>query len=207
MNQNSFPVVVLASRNLKKIGEIRGLLEPVGILLQSVQEFPGVEDVVEDGDSFQANAEKKAIETALAVGHWTIGEDSGLRVDALHGAPGIYSARYSGPGATDETNNAKLVAELAGLPVEKRGGDYVCHVAVADPIGKVRLNIEATCRGRMTEEPRGTNGFGYDPYFELREYRRTFGELGAVVKQQLSHRARAFERLLPQLLKILSGQS
>ncbi|QDT31027.1 RdgB/HAM1 family non-canonical purine NTP pyrophosphatase [Thalassoglobus polymorphus] len=202
--QNSFPTVVLASRNQKKIGEIRELLAPYGIPLISVEEFEGVEDVVEDGDTFQANAEKKASQTALAVGHWAIGEDSGLCVDALKGAPGIYSARYSGPGATDEKNNAKLIDELAGLPSEKRGGKYVCHVAVADPEGNVQLNIEATCRGRIADSARGTNGFGYDPYFEMREYRKTFGELGSVVKQQISHRARAFDRLIPQLLRTLS---
>ncbi len=202
--QNSFPTVVLASRNQKKIGEIRELLAPHGIPLISVEEFENVEDVVEDGDTFQANAEKKATQTARAVGHWAIGEDSGLCVDALKGAPGIYSARYSGPGATDEKNNAKLIEELAGLPSEKRGGKYVCHVAVADPEGNVQLNIEATCQGRIADSARGTNGFGYDPYFEMREYRKTFGELGSVVKQQISHRARAFDRLIPQLLRTLS---
>lgn len=198
-----FPTVVLASRNRKKSGEIRALLEPYGIPLVSVAEFPAVPDVVEDGDSFQANAEKKARETALATRHWAIGEDSGLRVEALNGAPGIYSARYSGDGATDDANNAKLVAELKDVPNGKRGAGYVCHVAVADPTGQIRLNVEATCRGRITHEPRGTNGFGYDPYFLIREYHRTFGELSPLVKQQLSHRARAFGRLIPQLLKEL----
>lgn len=207
MNSQNYETVVLASRNKKKIGEIRELLAPFGIPLKSVSDFPGVEDVIEDGDSFQANAEKKASQTAVAVNHWTIGEDSGLRVDALDGAPGIYSARYSGEEATDDKNNAKLMKELAGVPESKRTGEYVCHVAVADPTGAIRLNIEATCRGRMTTEPRGLNGFGYDPYFEIIEYRKTFGELGSIVKQNISHRARAFDRLLRQLLMILQSKS
>lgn len=203
-SKSAFPAVVLASRNQKKIAEMRALLEPHGIPLHSADEFAGLEDVVEDGDSFQANAEKKAAETARTVQHWAIGEDSGLCVDALDGAPGIYSARYSGPGATDASNNARLIESLANVPAEKRGGKYVCHVAVADPTGTIRLNIEATCRGQITNQPRGTHGFGYDPYFLIPEYQKTFGEFGPIVKQQISHRARAFSRLLPQLLQVLA---
>ncbi len=203
----SFPTVVLASRNLKKSGEIRALLEPHGIPLVSVAQFPQATDVIEDGDSFQANAEKKATQTARETGHWAIGEDSGLQVDALQGAPGIYSARYGGDGATDEANNAKLIRELQDVPEERRGAGYVCHVALADPTGAIRLNVQATCRGRITREPHGMNGFGYDPYFLIREYHRTFGELSPLVKRQLSHRARAFGRLIPALLKTLSEGS
>lgn len=206
-SKSAFPPVVLASRNQKKIAEMRALLEPHGISLRSADEFAGLADVVEDGDSFQANAEKKAAETARAVQHWAIGEDSGLCVDALDGAPGIYSARYSGPGATDASNNARLIESLANVPAEQRGGKYVCHVAVADPTGTIRLNIEATCRGEITHQPRGTHGFGYDPYFLIREYQKTFGEFGPIVKQQISHRARAFSRLLPQLLQVLAQDS
>lgn len=201
---DSQPTVVLASRNQKKIAEIRALLEPYRIPLLSVAEFENVADVIEDGDSFQANAEKKAAQVACATEHWAIGEDSGLCVDALKGAPGIYSARYSGEGATDETNNAKLITELDGVPLEKRSAHYVCHVALADPTGRIRLNVEATCSGRIIDQPRGDNGFGYDPYFLIPEYRKTFGELSPLVKQQLSHRARAFGRLLPQLLRTLN---
>ncbi|WP_437204793.1 RdgB/HAM1 family non-canonical purine NTP pyrophosphatase [Planctomicrobium sp. SH664] len=199
-----YPTVVLASRNQKKSAEIRELLAPYGIPLRSVADFPNTEDVVEDGASFRENAEKKARETALVTGYWALGEDSGLCVDALKGAPGIYSARFSGPGATDAANNEKLLQELADVPDDRRGAHYVCHIAVSDPDGVIQLNVEATCQGRIAREPRGQNGFGYDPYFLIREYHRTFGELGSVVKQHLSHRARAFERLIPQLLKTLS---
>lgn len=205
MSSAKYPTVVLASRNQKKIGEIRELMAPFGIPLKSVSEFAGVDDVIEDGDSFQENAEKKAVETALAVGHWAIGEDSGLRVDALDGAPGIYSARFSGEGATDESNNTLLIEKLKNVPLEKRGAEYVCHVAVADAKGVVQLNVEATCRGRIISEAKGSNGFGYDPYFQIREYRKTFGEFNPIVKQQISHRAKAFERLILRLLKVLSA--
>jgi len=199
---NQFPLLVLASRNLKKSGEIRDLLAPHGFALKSVAEFPGVADVVEDGVTFGENAAKKAREVAVATGEWAIGEDSGLRVDALDGAPGVYSARYSGEGATDERNNLKLQEALKGVPDARRGAGYVCHVAVADPSGKVHLSFEDTCRGRIISEPRGTNGFGYDPYFLVREYHQTFGELSPIVKRYLSHRARAFRRLIPELKKL-----
>ena len=196
------PLLVLASRNLKKSAEIRDLLVPVGFPLKSVAEFPGVADVVEDGSTFAENAAKKAREVAAATRHWAIGEDSGLRVDALHGAPGVYSARYSGEGATDEKNNLKLQEALRGVPEDKRGAGYVCHVALADPEGKIHLSFEDTCRGRITAEPRGENGFGYDPYFLVREYHQSFGELSPLVKRYLSHRARAFRRLIPELVKL-----
>lgn len=196
------PLVVLASRNRKKIGEMADLLLPWGIRLQGVLDFPDVAEVVEDGQTFAENAAKKAREVALATGHWAIGEDSGLMVDALGGAPGIYSARYSDPGATDERNNLKLQVELAGVPVEKRGGGYVCSVALANPQGQILAASEDTCRGILIHEPRGSHGFGYDPYFLIAEYHQTFGELGSIVKQQISHRARAFTRFIPQLVRV-----
>jgi XTP/dITP diphosphohydrolase len=202
----SYPEFVLASRNKKKCGEIRDLLAPHGFVLRSVTEFPHVGEVVEDGTTFAENAAKKACETAGATGLWSIGEDSGLRVDALNGAPGVYSARYSDPGATDERNNAKLLHELAAVPTEERGAGYVCHVAVSDPAGNIRLSFEDTCRGRIIREPRGTNGFGYDPYFLIREYHQTFGELSSLVKRELSHRARAFQRLIPKLKALFAAE-
>ena len=200
-----FPPVVLASRNPKKSEEIRALLGPHGIEVLSVADFPDVPDVIEDGETFADNAAKKACEVAAQLHHWAIGEDSGLCVDALGGAPGVYSARYSGPSATDESNNEKLLVDLANVPPERRGAKYVCHIAVADPQGELALHVEATCRGQITQVPRGANGFGYDPYFLIPEYHQTFGELSPLVKRQLSHRARAFRRLIPDLLKTLTA--
>jgi XTP/dITP diphosphohydrolase len=197
--------LIVATRNQKKSGEIRDLLAPYQIEVVGVSEFPGVPEVVEDGSTFAENAAKKASETARRLSLWALGEDSGLEVAALAGAPGIYSARFSGEGATDESNNAKLIAELSDVPDERRGARYVCNVALADPSGAVKLQVEAYCRGRITHEARGTNGFGYDPYFLIREYHRTFGELSPSVKRRLSHRGRAFERLIPPLVRLLQA--
>ena len=193
------PTLVLASQNAKKIQEMEALLLPLGLAVRSVAEFPEAGEVEEDGQSFAENAAKKATEIARTVGLWTIGEDSGLCVDALNGAPGIYSARFSGPDATDDRNNQKLMVELQNVPDAKRTGFYVCHVALSDPSGQVRIAVERTCRGRLIREPRGENGFGYDPYFLLPEYHRTFGELPSAVKKSLSHRARAFQEFKSQL--------
>ena len=198
-------LLVIASRNSKKVGEIAGLLAPFEITVRSVGEFEGVAEVVEDGATFGENAALKATQTAVALGQWTLGEDSGLCVDALDGGPGIRSARFSGEGASDLENNELLIESLADVPEAKRGAEYVCHVAVSDPEGVVRLSVEATCRGRIVDDVRGENGFGYDPHFLLPEYHRTFGCMSPVVKRYLSHRARAFSRLIPGLVGVLSG--
>ncbi|WP_237229206.1 RdgB/HAM1 family non-canonical purine NTP pyrophosphatase [Rubinisphaera sp. JC750] len=202
---SQLPLVILASRNAKKAAEIQTQLADTGIQIRCMAEFPNAPEVVEDGDSFAANAAKKASQTAKALGHWAIGEDSGICVDALDGAPGIYSARFSGEDATDEKNNALLQEKLSNVPDKKRGAHYVCHVALADPSGEIRATAERTCNGRIIRNARGENGFGYDPYFLIPEYDRTFGELPGVVKKSISHRARAFQQFLPQLVAILKS--
>ncbi len=196
------PTIVLGSRNQKKVGEIRELLTTYAIPVIGVDQFPDVPDVIEDGDSFQANAEKKARETALATQHWTLAEDSGLCVDALKGAPGIYSARYAGQHKADDANNQKLLSELANVPLDKRTAYYVCYAVLSDPTGTIRAAAEGRCGGRILAEYHGENGFGYDPLFFVPEYHQTFGELAAVVKRHVSHRAKAFERLLPQIVRL-----
>jgi XTP/dITP diphosphohydrolase len=199
--------LVVASRNRGKLREIADLLAPHGVAVVGIDSFPNVPEVIEDGTSFAENAAKKAREPARQLSEWVLGEDSGLEVDALGGAPGIYSARFSGAGATDESNNAKLMQELEAVPTERRTARYVCNVAVADASGAIRLQLEAACHGRITMDARGTNGFGYDPYFLVPEYHRTFGELAPCVKRHLSHRGRAFERLIPQLVRLLKGDA
>lgn len=191
--------IVLASRNKKKTQEVAELLAPVGFRVISVMEFPGVSEVDEDGQTFAENAAKKATQVAREICQWVIGEDSGLMVDALHGAPGIYSARFSGPDATDEQNNQKLLKELANIPDDRRGAGYVCSVALSNPAGQVVLTAEGTCRGRLLREGSGDGGFGYDPYFLIPEYHQTFGQLSSLVKHRLSHRARAFAQFIPRL--------
>ncbi|MBL4884085.1 MAG: RdgB/HAM1 family non-canonical purine NTP pyrophosphatase [Planctomycetaceae bacterium] len=207
MTPDDFPLLVLASRNAKKAAEIDALLEPHGIRVKSIADFQDASEVIEDGSSFKENASKKASQTAAEIGHWTIGEDSGICVDALGGDPGIYSARFSGEEATDTSNNALLIEKLAGLPAHKRSAHYVCHIALSDPQGMIQLNVQRRCNGRIIEEPRGANGFGYDPYFLIPEYNRTFGELSPVVKKCISHRARAFTEFIPQLLTKLKSLS
>lgn len=194
--------IVLASRNHKKAREVSEILAPAGFMVIPVTDFPDVPEVEEDGLTFAANAAKKASEVARQLNRWVIGEDSGLQVDALGGAPGIYSARYSGAGASDEKNNQKLIADLANVPDEKRGAGYLCSVALSDPNGDIRIACEGTCRGRILNEANGEGGFGYDPYFLIPEYHLTFGQLSAVVKHRLSHRARAFATFVPLLRKI-----
>lgn len=202
---NTRPSIIVASRNRKKVGEILELLAPFGFPVASVGEFPDAPEVDETGATFAENAAKKAREISQHLSVWTIGEDSGLSVDALGGAPGIYSARYSDPGATDERNNEKLQHELAGVPPEKRTAAYTCSIALADPSGEIRLQCEDYCRGRIISEARGSNGFGYDPYFLIPEYHQTFGELASAVKQQISHRARAFHRFIPQVVRLFAN--
>ena len=195
-------ILVLGTTNKDKGRELAELLAPHGLRIQTLGDFADTLDVVEDGDTFAANAGKKAREQARHLKQWVLADDSGLEVDALDGAPGIYSARYSGAEATNESNNAKLLEELGELPRGKRGARYYCHVSLADPKGEIRAESSGICRGIIRAEPAGMNGFGYDPLFEVAEYHRTFGELGGRVKSALSHRARALRAILPQLIAL-----
>jgi len=195
-------LLVLGTHNQKKGVELRQLLEPFGFELKTLADFSNAIEVVEDGDSFEANARLKATQQAVNLGEWVLGEDSGLCVDALDGRPGIFSARFSGPDANDEKNNAFLLEQLTGVPLEKRTAHYVCHMSLSDPKGDVKLDCEDTCCGRILESARGTGGFGYDPLFEIPEYHATFGEMGPSVKAMLSHRSRAMRRFVPELVRV-----
>jgi XTP/dITP diphosphohydrolase len=206
------PALVIATRNPKKAREMQTLLvppwEPDPVLARlevlSLDHLKPVPEVVEDGDSFAANARKKAAQTAQHLGRWVVADDSGLAVDALAGAPGVYSARYAGTHGDDAANNRKLLEALAEVPDEQRGAAFVCALALADPDGSIVAEVEAQCRGRITRELRGTGGFGYDPLFLIPEYHKTFGELSPLVKNQISHRARAFARLRPIVHRLVA---
>jgi XTP/dITP diphosphohydrolase len=198
--------LVIGTHNRKKGAELAELLAPWGFAVVTLDDFPNAIDVVEDGDSFAANAALKAIPQAKHLSRWVLADDSGLEVDALGGAPGIYSARFAGPDATDEANNRRLLADLGNTPLERRTARYVCHVTVADPRGQIRAESHDVCGGRIRFEASGTGGFGYDPLFEVVEYHRTFGELGPHVKRALSHRSRALRAILPKLIAISSSQ-
>ncbi|NLF70331.1 MAG: XTP/dITP diphosphatase [Candidatus Anammoximicrobium sp.] len=196
--------LLLASRNRKKLREIAELLNGLDVTLVSAADFPEAPEVEETGRTFAENAALKAGTVAAATGHWTIADDSGLAVDALDGAPGVYSARYAGEQSNDRQNNEKLLAQLRDVPDERRGAQFVCCLALADPAGAIRLHVEGRCRGQLLHEPRGQNGFGYDPLFWIPEYRKTFAELTLTAKSVLSHRARAFEKLLGRLAGVLA---
>ena len=193
-------VLVLGSRNRKKCREMAELIAPPWepsrslerLDIRSVDDFPGAPEVVEDAGTFAGNARKKASELARALLVWVVADDSGLTVDALGGAPGVFSARFAGEPTDDDANNRKVLEALAATPDDRRGAAFRCTLALADPAGEIRLEAEGACRGQLTREPRGPAGFGYDPLFLIPEYHKTFGELSPLVKHQLSHRARAF---------------
>lgn len=200
-------LLVLGTGNRKKAREMIELLAGVGLELKTLADFPAARAIEETGDSFADNAQLKATGQARHLGQWVLGEDSGLVVDALGGRPGIYSARYAGPSATDDENNRRLLAELGSTPLAKRTAHYVCQMALADPSGKVRAECAGACHGRIRFEAAGTSGFGYDPLFEIVEAHRTCAELGELVKSVLSHRARAAEKMIPRLIELVdTGQ-
>ena len=197
------PRIVLGTSNVRKARELVELLGPWGFELRTLADFPDALDVEETGETFAENAALKATQQARHLQQWVLAEDSGVAVDALHGAPGVYSARYAGENADDAANNRRLLQELGDTPLAQRTAHYVCHITVADPQGQIRAESEARCNGRITFEPHGTGGFGYDPLFEIVEYHRTFGELGPAVKAALSHRSRAVARILPPLRELV----
>ena len=187
--------LVIGSKNPKKRREILEILGGLPFEVIDLTQCKPVALVIEDKESFEENAAKKASQVALELGEWVLGEDSGLCVDSLGGAPGIFSARFAGTQGDDEANNAKLVAALKAVPLEKRRAHYVCAAAIANPKGIVVATARGECYGEILLERKGSEGFGYDPYFYLPEYHKTFGELPKAVKQAISHRARALEKL------------
>lgn len=195
--------LILGTHNQKKLRELKILLADLPIEVQSLADCVEPLNVEETGTTFQENARLKATEQARHLNHWVMGEDSGLTVPALNGEPGVYSARYAGEDATDSDNNSKLIQNISSVPPEKRNGYYTSHISLSDPEGNIRIDVQRTCHGRIVLEPRGTAGFGYDPYFELSEYHQTFAELGDSVKSVLSHRARAMREFLEKLKSII----
>ena len=189
-------VLLLGTSNRKKVIELEAHLIPRGFALKTPADFSDVIEVEETGSTFIENARLKAIQQARSRGMWAIGEDSGLCVPALGGQPGVISARFSGPGATDQSNNEKLLACMSQIEDSNRAAFYVSTVVLSDPEGRIVLESSGECWGRILREPRGSAGFGYDPLFEVLEYHRTFAELGLHVKRAISHRSRALRRFL-----------
>lgn len=194
--------LLLATRNDGKVRELREIFTHTGYALETLASHPEAGDVPETGSTFGENAELKAVSAARATAMWALGEDSGLEVDALRGAPGVRSARFAGPYGDTEANNAKLLVELEG--VESRSARFVCAMALASPDGEVVATSRGTCEGVILEEPQGKGGFGYDPLFKPEGKRVTMAELPSEQKSALSHRGRAARAILPLLAAHLS---
>jgi XTP/dITP diphosphohydrolase len=206
--------LVVATTNRGKLEELRALLAELPVEVRSVGEvLRDPPHVVEDGETFAANAVKKAKAVAHATMMLTLADDSGLEVDALDGRPGVRSARFAHPRATDAENNAALLAALdtLGDPPEKEGfrARFRCVLALVDPFtagGEPRI-VEGTCDGTITRMPRGSGGFGYDPLFVVDSTETTMAELGEDEKNRVSHRGRAFAALLPLLRAVLAERA
>lgn len=197
--------LVLGTHNNNKVTEFKRspALASLALRIVGLAEFPTIPGAEETGDTFAANAAQKALHAARHTGQWAFADDSGLEVDALDGAPGVYSARFSGPEATDASNNEKLLQRLEGVPMERRTARFRCAIALASPAGTYWVDV-GTCEGLIATELRGEGGFGYDPLFIVPEYGKTFAELPADVKDEISHRARALRRTAARLKALWS---
>jgi XTP/dITP diphosphohydrolase len=194
--------IVIATRNKKKVEEIKRIFGTGDIRFVTLDAFPGCPDVEEDGKTFRANAVKKAVSAARFANCPAIADDSGLEVFSLGGAPGVFSARFAGADANDKKNVRKLLSEMKQLKAEERKARFVCCIALALPDGRHRT-FTGYAGGNMGKRPRGNNGFGYDPLFYPEGYTQTFAEMTAAEKDLLSHRGKALRKLCSYLKKIL----
>ena len=194
--------LVIATRNPGKLREYTALLGDLPVVLRDLDAFPGAPEVAENQDTYLGNARQKALTLARFTRLPTLADDSGLEVDALGGQPGVRSARYAGPAATDRDNIALLLERLSGVPSARRRARFRCVIVVAQPAGEL-LSSEGICEGWITTEAHGRGGFGYDPVFYFPAAGRTFAEIAPDEKNRVSHRAHACERLAPRLLAFL----
>jgi len=204
------PTLVMATRNPGKVLELQELLRDTGVRLLSLADFPELPEIPEEGATFAENAAVKAQTVVRLTGYPALADDSGLAVDALSGAPGVFSARYAQDHTaprppTDTDNWRKLLQEMQDIPWEQRGARFVCEIALALPDGRL-LSAHGECEGIIALSPQGDHGFGYDPVFWVPEYAATMAQLGPAVKNLISHRARAlaaFKDLLASVLEEL----
>ncbi|PYZ93673.1 non-canonical purine NTP pyrophosphatase [Salipaludibacillus keqinensis] len=186
--------IFIATRNKGKIAEFKAFFQQKGLTVKSLLDLPEEIDVVEDGNTFEDNAMKKAETIGKRIGKAVLADDSGLEVDALNGKPGIFSARYAGEAKSDEANNKKLLTELSGVPDKDRTARFVCALAIYFPTGKVKT-VRGTCDGIISQTLEGDHGFGYDPLFYLPQLDKMMAELTKEEKNKLSHRANALVKL------------
>jgi XTP/dITP diphosphohydrolase len=197
-------ILVIATTNKNKVKEFQEILKDFPVTLRSLSDFGPLPEAIEDGETFDDNAYKKALHTARILGLPAIADDSGLVVEALDGAPGVYSARYAGDKATDKENVNKLLQDMRG--VKNRNASFQCVLSIAVPSGPA-LTYEGSCKGVLLEEPKGESGFGYDPIFFFEELSKTFAECTAEEKNKVSHRGKALAELkaeIPQVIKWLT---
>ena len=191
--------LLVATNNPHKCEELNAMLEGLDVNLLTLDDYPEAPEVVEDGETFEANARKKASEMARFTGLHTMADDSGLCVDALKGRPGVRSARYAGPDPTREKLCTKLLCEMSDVPAGGRTAAFHCCAAMSDSEGNILFTVQGTCEGRITEGMRGEGGFGYDPVFYYPPAERTFAEMTREAKNRVSHRARALEKFRREL--------
>ncbi len=193
--------ILIATTNQGKVQEIRNLVKGLPALFLSLSEVPGIPEVVEDRETFEENALKKARMMAYSTGIVTLADDSGLCVDALDGRPGVHSARYAGDSASDEEKYLRVLEEMADVPDPARSARFVCAVALVAPDGEENL-FRGVCEGRITREPQGSFGFGYDPIFYFEEAGCTFSQMDQESKNRVSHRGRALRQFAEFLRKL-----
>jgi XTP/dITP diphosphohydrolase len=192
-------ILVLASSNIHKIREFKAMLKPFAVLdVLSLVDFPNYIPPEETGSTFEENATLKAAHAATTLKHWVLADDSGLVVPALGGAPGVYSARFAGKDATDADNRKKLLDVMQHLLDDDRSAYYECQIVLASPQG-VKKVTRGLCEGTVLTQEKGGGGFGYDPLFVKLEYNKSFAELEESVKNRVSHRRKAFDKLIPSL--------
>ncbi|MFE4354054.1 XTP/dITP diphosphatase [Peribacillus butanolivorans] len=197
--------VIIATKNKGKAKEFESLFSTKGYEVKTLLDVPDAPDVEETGTTFEENAILKAEAIAHQLGHFVIADDSGLIVDALDGRPGVYSARYAGESKSDEANTKKVLQELEGVPEAERTARFYCALALASP-NQETITVSGTMEGLITEQPSGTNGFGYDPVFFVKEQGKTNAELTKEEKNQISHRAHALKALDEKLGQFLKGE-
>lgn len=194
--------LVVATKNKKKLQEIKEILEGLPFTITSLADYSGAPRIIENGRTFKDNAAKKAVKIARFTGKLTMGEDSGLCVEALGGAPGVRSSRFSGKDKSDQKNNEKLLKLLGELPLKKRKAYYICAVAMADKNGLIDV-VEGRCDGLIGFEEKGKSGFGYDPLFIISRFNKTFAQLGNKLKHKMSHRYHALKKARKVLDKLV----
>ncbi|MFH0764716.1 MAG: RdgB/HAM1 family non-canonical purine NTP pyrophosphatase [Candidatus Omnitrophota bacterium] len=195
-------LLVIATKNPKKLHELKRYLKGVRARVVSLKEFDKTPRIVEDGDTFKKNAVKKALVVSKFVKGLALADDSGLVVEALGKRPGVRSSRFAGPRKSDKENNRKLLRLLAEVPLKKRQAKFICAVAICDK-GRIIKTIEESCKGLVAFQAKGADGFGYDPLFLIPRYNKTFGQLGLKVKDRMSHRSKALKKAREFLGKYL----